>query len=799
MNKANLIAIILSLFCCTVMVAQNVTVRGKVVDNTKQPIIGASVIVKGTSLGQITDIDGKFAIKAAVDDVIKISFIGYDPKEAKVKPGENLTIVLEQANQFLDEVIVVGVSMKKSDLTGAVANVSSEVLTQRPVTTINEALQGRVAGVRITQTAKPGDDPTIRIRGTNTINSGADPIYVVDGTVMTNNLSAFSSINLNDVESVQVLKDASATALYGSRGANGVVLITTKKGKLGEGEVSFDGWFGFTSITDRPKTMDAQQLAAYRTEAFANGYMYNNPTANRKEYIDNVLMKTNIAFSKQEFETMKNGRSYDWLDQVLRTGNSQNYNLSFSKATEKTNFYASLGYSSVKGLVEGTDQNKYFGRLNASTDINKWIKVGATASFTRNEDTLPSDDVYNKSLSANPLLNYTPYKDPLTKYNPENMVIYYRMKSEANNNDYNPFNSMDINRKRDRNYFQSTAYLNINPLEGLNFRSSFALDYATQTWSEYTPSNIQEAIRQSAGDSRAKQEKWSSIDYQWDNTVSYERTFNNLHRIYAMAGTSTVFHSQDYLMAEGERFASDDLLWNNLGGSAALEKRKIGTDIRKSALVSFLARGNYSYDNRYFVTATVRYDGSSRFAKGYKWGVLPSASLGWDITKEHFMEDQNIFDLIKLRAGYGIVGNQDIESYAYQTLYYPNSKDGIPSYASSGLRGTPELTWEKQKQTNIGLDLTFLNQRLKMSIDGFFILNENLLMKHALPSTSGYSETWENIGSVQNNGVEVSIDANIIQTRDWNWNFSASISHDKNSVKELYRGVDKILNGDYRD
>ena len=800
MKQIKLFSILMMLvLCCGTVFAQGITITGTITDaKTSESLPGASGVLKGTTQGTISDMDGKYSISATPGATLVISYIGYDTKEVKVGNQNVINVTLSEDSQSIDEVVIVGASMKKSDLTGAISHVDAKVLEERPVTTVNEALQGRVAGVLITKGTRPGDDSSIKIRGVNTINSGSDPIYVVDGLVMGNGYGGFNAINVNDVASVQVLKDASATALYGSRGANGVVLITTKKGKIGEGRVTYDGWVGFSKITQRPKTLNAQQLFDLRVDAFANGYMHDNPTANRQDYIDNTLMKTNTAFSDAEFETYRSGKSYNWLDEVISSGFQQNHSVSFSNATEKNNVYISFDYANIDGLIGDSKEKKYSGRVNAESMIKPWLKIGTNSSFSRTENNLPTDDVYDKALNANPLLNPEPFRDPSTRYTWDYLTLYYRVHNEGNNNDYNPFNSQEVARERARNRFLSSNYININPIEGLNIRSTFALDVSSQTWFEYTPSYIQEAIRHYNGDARAKHERWSQLNWQWDNTITYDKTINK-HRMNFLFGTSTTKNTENYTKAQGDRFASDDLLWNDLKGAAANDKKELDSDFKGNTLVSVLGRVNYNYDLRYYLTATARYDGSSKFAEGHRWGVLPSFSAAWDVTNEAFMEDQTIFDRLKMRVGYGVVGNQDIENYAYRTLYFSSVSNGEASYATSGLRGTPAITWEKQKQTNIGVDMAFLNDRLNVSLDGFFIKNDNLLMKHSLPLTSGYSETWENIGSVKNKGFEATINATPIQTKDFTWNVNANISFDKNEVSKLYGDVKEILNGSERE
>lgn len=778
--------------------AQN-DVTGQVVDENSEPLIGASVKVKGSSVGAPTDLDGNFTLKAEPGATLVVSYIGYETREVKVPASGKMKIILENDANQLDGVVVVGVLMKKSDLTGAVSHVDSEVLTQKPVTNINEALQGRVAGVNITRGVTPSDDSSIKIRGTNTINSGSSPIYVVDGLVMDNQFGFYNSINVNDVESIEVLKDASATALYGSRGANGVIVITTKKGRKGEGTVSYDGWVSFSTMGNRPETMNAQETFDLRAEAFMNGYIYNNPNstaAERQAYWDDVIMGSNTVFSDEEFAGYRSGKTYDWLDQVTKTGVEHNHSVSFSKGTDNSSIYLSLGYSGLDGVVKGTEQDKYYGRINAETYIKPWLKIGTNTSYTYVKDDMTDGSVYNMALErSNPLIDYAPYKDDATRHNEDYLTLYWRVRSEENNNYYNPFNSMEIQTERERYHFTSANYININPIKGLNIRSTFAINHAEQSWNQFIPSGIQESIRHKSGDAYATQQRFGDTQWQWDNTISYDTQIKEVHNISAFLGTSASRYVYKVLKGGGKRYASNDLGWNVLGSSADRENRELESDYQTSSLLSYVGRINYNYDYRYFFTFTGRYDGSSKFAKGNRWGFMPSFSVAWDVTNEKFFPQHSFLSRLKVRAGYGVVGNQDISNYQYLTLYYPQQSNGEAFYGTDGRRGTPGITWEKQKQTNIGLDLGFFKNRLNITADLYFITNSNLLMSHSLPKTSGYSYTVENIGELENKGFEMTINATPILTKDFQWNISANLSLDRNKVTKLYGGVTEILNG----
>lgn len=775
-------------------------VTGQVLDESSEPLVGASVKVKGSATGVPTDIDGNFTLGVAPGATLEVSYLGYVTREVKVAPNGRMRIILKSDDNQLDGVVVVGVLMKKSDLTGAVSHVDSKVLTEKPVTNINEALQGRVAGLSVTKGISPSDDASLKVRGTNTINSGSSPIYVVDGLVMDNQFGFYNSINVNDVESIEVLKDASATALYGSRGANGVIVVTTKKAKKGQGQVTYDGWVSFSTMGHRPKTMTAQQTFDLRAEAYLNGYAYNHPDASAeqlKSFYDTNIMGTNTYFSDEEFAGYRSGKTYDWLKQVTKTGVEHNHSVSFSRAGDDTSVYVSLGYSGLDGVVKGTEQNKYYGRVNAEASIKPWLKVGTNTSYTYVKDEMPSGSVYDLALTrSNPLIDYSPYKDDATRYDAYYLFTYWRVHDNGdNNNNFNPFNSMDIQTDRERYHFTSSNYININPLKGLNIRSTLAVNRAEQSWNQFIPNNIQEAARFYGGDNYATQQRFAETQWQWDNTVSYDTQISEKHNINAFVGTSSSRYAYRVLKGSGRRFAGNELGYNLLQASADTNTRGIESDYQTNSLLSFVGRANYNYDYRYFLTLTGRYDGSSKFAAGHRWGFMPSFSVAWDVTNEKFFPKDMPLSRLKVRAGYGVVGNQNISNYLYATLYSPQQSNGQAYYGTDGRRGTPNLTWEKQKQTNVGLDLGFFDNRVTLALDYFYIKNSNLLMSHSLATTSGYTYTTENIGELTNKGFELTLNATPIMTKDFQWNISANLSLDRNKVTKLYGGVDYILNG----
>ena len=749
-----------------------------------EPLPGVNVVIKGTTTGTVTDIQGNYQIAVPKDAVLIFSFIGYDKQEVAVGSQQTINITLESDITSINEVIVVGAAIKEKDLTGAIVNVNSETLKERPVTSINEALQGRAAGVYVKTSPQPGSDATIKVRGNNSMNYGASPIYVVDGIVMDRD---FNMINLSDVASINVLKDASSTALYGSRGANGVVIITTKKGKSGEGKVTYDGWFGVQSFTNESITLGAKDMYELRIDALENAqsvggtYYTLHPNATKQDFINDELQGDGkLWFADYENESYANGNNYNWLDEVTRSAFQQNHTLSFSGGSDNGNYYMSFGYTDQQGIVKSSDYKKYSGRINLEQKLKPWLKVGTNTSYTRSVSDLVDDKVFGVARGANPLL---PISDE---------HLYLAWGNNWDINSENPIKSLSLDKDTYKSRIVSANYLNINPAEGLNIRTSFSVDLIDQEYYEYTPSNIQQAQRDSYR-GKAVHNLDHVLNYQWDNSVTYDKTIKK-HFITALFSTSMSKNMFKYTNVSAPNFPTDDFGYYNLGAAFGKDKFTLGSSIATSTIMSYLGRLNYSYDGKYYATVTARYDGSSKFSEGNKWGLFPSVALAWNIANENFMSGQDLFNLAKLRFGYGTVGNQNIPDYSFYSLYNPSYSDGQVSFNSTGLRGTTALTWEKQSQMNIGLDLGVFNDRLQFTAEYFNIVNSNLLMKRTLSTLTGYGSAIENIGEMTNKGFEFSLNANVLKEGDFSWDLSANISFDKNEVTKLYGDVDAIYN-----
>ena len=761
-----------------------VSVSGVVTDgNTSEPLPGVAVMEQGTSNAVLTDLDGRYNIKVKSGASIEFQFLGYKKHLIKDIKGGTYNVALETDNIVIDDVIVLGTRMAKSDLTGAVGSLSEKQLKEIPSSSFTQSMQGKVAGVYVTSAARPGDSPTIKVRGTNSINYGQDPIYVIDGIVVDEGLN---NINPDDIASIEVLKDASSKAIYGYRAANGVILVTTKKGRKGEGKVTYDGWVGFQSYDQgNMKMMGSRDLYNLRYDAWMNQFLTANPNATQAEidsYIQNTILATggeNTAFSEEELYNGQNGITSDWLAPITRSAVQHNHSLSFSGGTDKTTYYFGVSYTNQEGVIINSNYERFSGKINVEQEVKPWLKVGTNTTISRAITNQALDDIYTRCLTANPMQTID-----------DRDYMYWRGGHDSSGN---PLKLMDCRQEQIHDRVLSSNFININPIEGLNIRTTFSIDYLNKSDFNYRPSTSSEGARNDNG--QASQWRGRSLSWQWDNSVSYEKIFKKKHRIFAMATASLTKDMTDNTSISVSGLPSDILGWNNIAAAANKDKASYSSSFINQTAVSFVQRINYTYDNRYLFTFSLREDGSSRFAPGNQWGVFPSFSAAWNMSSESFLNNVDWLSMLKLRLGWGLVGNQAIPEYAYLSIYNPSYSNGNVTFVSDGRQGNPDITWEKQNQFNVGVDVSFLNDRVSFSADYFYTINSDLLMQMSLSSTTGFNNRIANVAKLENQGVELSFNTKLIQTKDWQWNFSANISHDYNRVKELYDGLQVIWSG----
>lgn len=757
--------------------AQSVKIEGSVRDSqTDELLPGVNVMVKGSSIGAMTNIDGAFSITVQKGSVLEFSFIGYEKQEYGVKGNAKIQVELNPVGIAMDEVIVVGASMKKSDLTGSVARVTDKTLQQIPTADLNTALQGKVAGVFIQNSAKPGEAASIKIRGNNSIQYGTSPIYVIDGLLVD---QGFEMLNPNDIATIDVLKDASATAIYGARGANGVVVITTKKGQKGKARVTYDGWYGSQSFSKEMPLINGSQLHDLRVEAYINEFnnTTNLPPARREKYIkDNFLSTTvppNTIFTEDEMEAYLSGKTYNWLDAVTQNAYQQNHAVSFSGAGDKGSYFMSFNYNQQEGLMKNVSYERYTGKINLDQMVKPWLKVGTNTTFVYQVGHPVADDnTFPVALRADPLL-------PISG---EYWYMKYGTEESQSNN--NPIRDLNVVRDANQARLMSSNFININPIKGLDIRSTFSIDYMSKEDYTYYSTETTQSYKASA-DGQAKHRKDKMLNWQWDNTVSYKTLIKEKHRISAVLGANMSYYSQNWNSLDVKGFGNDFFSYKAIAGASKKEDFGVNSDFWTYSMTSVFLRAGYVYDSRYYVTFTGRYDGSSKFGTNNKWGFFPSVSASWNITGEEFMQSQNVINNLRLRVGYGLAGNQNIPNYGYQTLYDVRATLGTSALINWGRYGNPDLRWEKQKQINVGLDYGMFNDRLSFTLDLFHIDNEDLLMTISKSPSSGYLDQLANVGTLRNRGIEFSINATPIRTKDWNWNIGFNISADRNKIIKL--------------
>lgn len=748
---------------------------GIVTDHNNEPIIGANVIIKGTSTGSITDMEGRFSIEASENDILQISYIGFITREIKIGKRTSLKVQLQEDTQNIDEVVVIGYgSVKKSDLTGSVSSVKTDELQQTPMTSIDQGLVGRASGVQVTQTSgMPGAVASIRVRGSSSLQGGNEPLYVIDGfpvysgsgfgnTGGKTQMSGLSTVNPADIESIEILKDAAATAIYGARAANGVVLITTKSGKKGRDIISFETSFGWSNVTKKIDLMKAQDYAKLVNEAYTNDGL-------TPYYSDSDL--ADIA---------KLGDGTDWQDEIYRTGFSQTYQLSFSGGDEKTQYAISGNYNNQKGIILGSDFKRYSIRLNLDRKILENFTVGthATGSHTINNavatDTGGEDGAVAGALRMNPILPV--YEDAekrtYTQINIPGILVP---------NPVGTVNEQKFNNATSRLLGDIYAQWEIIP--DLKLKVVAGADIMYHKTNRYTPVTIYQA----RGLASAYVGVNKTINWLNENTLTWNKTFNEKHDLNVLGGFTMQQNNTEYVQASSAGFVNDVMLYNDLGSGSVYNKPE--SNATRWNLMSYLARVNYSFMHRYLFSVNARVDGSSRFGSNNKYGFFPSASAAWRISEESFMEPyKDVLSNLKLRTSYGFTGNTEIGVYqslatlgAYKYVIGDSQVTGF----SPNRIPNPDLKWERTGQFDLGIDLGLWNNRLRITADYYRKKTTDLLYDVSIPFTSGYQTMLKNIGSVENKGWELSIESDNFTGRDFSWTTAFNISFNRNKVLEL--------------
>lgn len=745
------------------MFAQQITVQGVVKDQTGETVIGASVMEKGTTNGTITGIDGDFSLNMSPNGTLVVSFVGYKTQEVQVKGQKQLQVVLSEDAEMLDEVVVIGYgTMKKSDLTGAVSSIGNKDIKDSPVSNLGQAIQGKISGVQIVDAGKPGDNVSIKIRGLGSINN-CDPLVVIDGVPTDLGLS---SLNMADVERLDVLKDASATAIYGSRGANGVVMITTKRGTEGKGKLAVSANYSFQNATNVPSLLNAAQYAELSNDMMVDSGRNPNPEwANPSEL----------------------GAGTDWMDELLRTGVMQNYTVSYSGGNEKSHYYVSGGFLDQSGIVKSVNYRRFTFQSNSDAQVLKWLKFSNNITFSA--DTKKSGS-YNIGDALKALPIYPVKNEDGSWSGPDGNSEWY-------GSTRNPIGPTELNKSQTDGYnFLANLTAELTFTKWLKFKSTFGYDAKFWFIDNFTPKyNWKPTPTEET--SRYKSDN-KSFTYLWDNYFLFDHTFAEKHRVGLMAGMSAQWNTNDYLNAQKNVFMFDNVHEMDNGE----EMYAIGGNETEWALLSYMARVNYSYEDRYLLTATIRRDGSSRFGKKHRWGTFPSVSVAWRASQEKWFPKNDYINDLKVRAGYGVTGSQaSVGNYSYLASYntsvYPfGISSGNQTALVSSTLANPYIHWEEVAQTNIGFDASLFNSRVMFSFDAYLKETRDMLVKASIPITSGFEDTtttYTNAGKVRNQGIEMSLHT-INLTGELGWETNLTATYNKNKIKDLNSDVPYYIN-----
>lgn len=784
LKRKILFPVLFLLFSSSFVFSQDRTIKGQVTSMLdEQPLPGVNVLLKGTTQGTITDVEGNFSINANDGDVLSFSYIGYTTEDVPVSSisGSNFKIALAEDIASLSEIVVIGYgSQERKDVTGAIGSVTAEEIQKLPVANIEQAMQGRVAGVQITQNdGRPGGGVSVQIRGIGTFGNNS-PLYVVDGYPISGGID---NINPNEIASIDILKDASAVAIYGSRAANGVVMITTKRGVAGDAKFTFDSFVGVQTKPEFFNVLNAQEFATFANEV---GTMEGVPV--RPEWSDPESLN-----------------SIDWQDELFRNAMIQSYTLGVSGGSEKTKAALSLGFFDQDGIVLGSTFRRYNVSLNVDHTIVDRLKVGSSMRFSHKKDRNRFGGGVNglgvlaelmPTLTGNPLTDQI--KDGQGNYG------YFPQGEISGFNAYNPIENIDLNDDDNgASQFITTTFIELELIKGLKLKTNFGFDIRTYSGFSFFPT----VKRHVAGIGREIAEFYKSTntneDWVWENTLAYDRTFG-VHSVSFVAGVSAQESKYVNLNAAGKGYQSNSL--RSINGAEVVTAD--GSQY-VSSIASQFGRVTYKLLDRYIITGTVRRDGSSNFAPGNQYGIFPSVGAAWRISDESFMSGQKVVSNLKLRAGWGEVGNQNVGGFGFLSTFsggsisqdagYPFGASGasqgviVPGLAPGGLPN-PDLTWETTRQTNLGLDAGLLEGRVNVSIDYYKKESVDFLIDAIpIPRTSGFKSAKVNAGSIENKGLELALGYQS-PVGKFQWSVDANLTTLDNKIVELAPGLDNIPN-----
>jgi TonB-linked SusC/RagA family outer membrane protein len=815
--------------------SQAITITGTVKDGTGEPLIGVNIRQEGTSVGTITDADGAYSINAQnAQSVLQFNYIGYIPQSITVGNRNVINVVMEENVAELEEVVVIGYgTVRKSDVTGAVSRVTDRTIKERPVQNAVQALQGKATGVDITSNMRPGEVGDIRIRGNRSIDASNEPLYVIDGIPMIS--GSISDINPNDIASIEILKDASATAIYGSRGANGVVLVSTKKGSTGKTSIDYDGTVTFSRIHSLTDWMNSGELLDWQRQRYLNGGTYGglygtapDPARDYTLFMESLNYMRPILGSAYQLtdndpskpvlrqataEEIARGYAdqvpiynaanlfdQNWSDLVLRTGVVQNHQISLSSGTDKSKLYMSVSYLNQQSPMKDQDYNRYNFNMNGEITPRKWLTVGLSANgvyslqnrgLENGSSNAGGKDSYGQARS---MLPYAPAYD-------ETGAVFKPVAVDGISYDNILNNMKEAHYEIRQQSIMANTFTEIRFAPWIRYRMNFGSQFRNNRTGYYYGPNFSNPFGSrpiASAPGMGRNHTRSYFSWVVENLLYADKTWG-AHTLGAtlLQSAQKVHDEEIHIRAQSITFPSS--LWYNLENNATSVPYNYGTGMTETQLMSYMARLNYSLSNKYLLTVTGRWDGASVLAEGHKWDFFPSTALAWKMEEEEWIKNIDVINQLKLRIGYGVTGNAAVSAYTttggiYPANYYFDKTVAVGQ--KSNVMPNLNLGWEKTAQWNVGLDYTLLNGRLSGSIELYQAKTSDLLLYQALPSVSGYTRVRANVGKTQNKGIEVTVSTVNIDRKDFRWTMDVNWSLNREKIIELSRGLkEDITNG----
>ncbi len=759
---------------------QQFTINGAVKDKNGYPLMGASVLVKGTKYGVITDFDGAFSLKLTDNEVVlEVSYVGFKNKEVQIKDLSTIEIILEEDTSKLEEVVVIGYGSKtRREIAGAITQIDFDELENTPIQSFDKAIQGRTTGVQIVNSGAPGGATQVRIRGIGSINSGNSPLYIVDGVQIVQGQfsqvntqeNVLSTINPNDIVSIDILKDASAS-IYGAQAANGVVIITTKRGTTGGGtKINLNAHWGVNSVINRLDLLTGPEWTALVLEGYANRYGINSI-----QYQDQLAFLGNPS----------NAPNYDWQDLLFTTALVSNYQLSVSGGAEKTRYFASGSYNKTEGHVVGTGFERGTLRFNLDNGLGTRFRTSLSTNFSLTQNQATRDDgfFFNNPTIASAFIVPTnnPYnedgaiREPLFGLYSENPLV---------NDDPSLFNESSTTYK-----ILTSFSADYEVFQNLIYKSKFGLDFLTNNY-KYFASPKANVGASSNGEIVTSNNR--NLNWQTDQLLTYDNIFNDVHKFDVLVGVNYRQEKRSFFSATGTEFTVSSL--TSEGNASVQEIDGFDTEWR---MASVFGRINYVFDDRYIFSGTIRRDGVSRFGKDNRWGTFPAFSLGWLISSEKFMSRfQDVITELKIRGSYGVTGNANVDNFASRGFFTTGTFVGRGTLLPNTV-ANPNLSWEESETLNVGFDASFFDGRIGISADYYTRITNDLLLERPLATTSGYSRVFDNIGEIENRGIELSLNTINIKLKDFKWSTDFNLSTVDNRIKALSGEVDQINDGNF--